>query len=82
MTDNDWLAYITAMRANNNHYWMEILELALRHAPRQTRGLLKRIRVNDLRISEATGRIADEDSGPEDRDAANPIFDSRNLGKS
>ncbi len=57
----DWLSYIEEKRATNNALWVGILRLALEHAPEETRALLKKIRTNDLMISDATGMIADED---------------------
>ena len=55
----DWVSYIEVIRSNNNALWMDILRIALKTSPQETKALLSQIRINDLRISEATGRIAD-----------------------
>ena len=56
-----WLDYIQAVRAGNNEHWLGILRIALEHAPEQTKALLKAIRTNDLLISKATGKIANDE---------------------
>jgi len=56
----DWIKYIEGVRSDNNILWMDILRIALQHAPERTKMLLRRIRENDLDISEATGKIADD----------------------
>lgn len=66
MSDKDfsasnWMDYIQMVRANNNVHWLGILRLALKHAPKETKALLREIRLNDIRVSEATGKISDED---------------------
>ena len=53
--------YIQAVRAGNNEHWLGILRIALEHAPEQTKALLKAIRTNDLLISKATGKIANDE---------------------
>jgi len=55
------LAQIEETRELNNRLWMEILELALVHAPKKTKILLGHIRRNDLEVSRLTGIIADAD---------------------
>jgi len=56
----DWIKYIEGVRSDNNILWMDILRIALQHSPERTKMLLRRIRENDLDISEATGKIADD----------------------
>ena len=63
---SDWVDYIQMVRANNNRHWMDILRLALKHAPDEAKAILREIRANDIRISEATGELANADSGQED----------------
>jgi hypothetical protein len=58
----DWVKYIEGVRAENNVLWMDILRIALSAAPHATKMVLSEIRKNDLKISEATEKIAyDED---------------------
>jgi hypothetical protein len=56
------LALIEATRAINNRLWMSLLELALWHAPKEAKKILKEIRENDLEVSRLTGIIANADS--------------------
>lgn len=57
----NWLDYIQTVRARNNEHWVGILRIALEHAPDQTKALLKSIRANDELVSEACGKIADDE---------------------
>lgn len=59
--DQEWVEYIQMCRANNNINWMNILKIALKYAPKKTKKILKEIREMDLRISQGTGRIVDDD---------------------
>jgi len=68
MTNDHYLDLITKARAKNNINWMEILRVALKHAPDETRALLKQIKALDLDISYYTSRIANADCEQEDRD--------------
>jgi hypothetical protein len=68
VSDQHYLDLITEARARNNLNWMEILRVALKHSPDETRSLLKQIKALDLDISYYTSRIANADSGKKDRD--------------
>jgi hypothetical protein len=58
------IAEIARIRVRNNELWMKILELALEHAPAETKKVLTEIRRNDLMVSECVEEIIDD----EDRD--------------
>ena len=58
MTDEDLIDRIQFVRAKNNILWMDILRLALEHAPDKARISLGLIRENDLEISRLTGVLA------------------------
>jgi len=57
---NIFLETIKQKRASNNDLWMEVLGIALRVAPDETKKVLRKIRSNDLEISKLTGVIAGE----------------------
>ena len=42
---------IEAIRTSNNTYWMDILRIAMKHAPDETKLILKHINKNDTLIS-------------------------------
>ncbi len=48
---------IRRIRASNNHNWMDILKLALKHAPDDTRTLLEGIINNDRAVCEEIERL-------------------------
>lgn len=47
---------IEGIRATNNGFWMELLKIALKHSPEETRIVLKNIVANDKVI---TSKVAD-----------------------
>lgn len=49
---------ITDARASNNVLWMHLLELALKHAPKEAKAALSHINVNDRAISNLVERLA------------------------
>jgi predicted transcriptional regulator len=51
---------IEKIRAKNNILWMNILRIALGAEPILTKSILHNINLNDRRISDALGRLADE----------------------
>ncbi len=51
---------IRQVRSYNNVEWMKILEIALKHAPEETKKVLREINANDRRISELLGELANE----------------------
>lgn len=50
--DEEIIDRITAIRTRNNIQWMRVLEIALEHAPEETKQVLKDINDNDRAISE------------------------------
>ena len=50
---------IEGIRIDTNALWMDILRIALTHAPTETRKVMAQIATNDARVREATMRIAD-----------------------
>lgn len=49
---------ISDARTSNNVLWMQVLELALKHAPKETKAVLAHINVNDKAISGLVERLA------------------------
>jgi Na+/serine symporter len=57
VTDNDIIKQIRQVRAWNNIEWMKILEIALKHAPEETKKVLREINKNDREISDLLEQI-------------------------
>ena len=60
MKDDDLIELITTIRARNNKCWMGLLRLAVKHAPKEAKELLRKIQENDLAISKANGKLSCE----------------------
>jgi hypothetical protein len=58
MTDNELIDQIQAIRSKNNKCWMDIMRVAMRNAPEETKALLAMIQENDLAISALNGKLA------------------------
>ena len=54
---------IEKTRTKNNVNWMDILRLAIRHAPDEAIELLKKVNDEDNRISKLFNKISDENNG-------------------
>ena len=54
---------IEKVRNQNNVNWMDILRLAIRHAPDEAIGLLKKVNSKDEKISELFNKISDKNNG-------------------
>lgn len=54
----DLVDQIQDIRTKNNVLWMDILRVALRRAPAETRRLLTEITANDRRVSRLTAKLA------------------------
>jgi len=54
---------IEKVRTRNNVNWMDILRLAIRHAPDEAIDLLKKVNSEDERISELFNKISGENNG-------------------
>lgn len=49
---------IFAIRVQNNVPWKRLMEIALKHAPEETRAVLREINANDRKISDLLGELA------------------------
>lgn len=58
MTDGEIIARIQDVRRENNVLWMDLVRLAMRHAPRETKRLLRSITTNDRAVSRLMARLA------------------------
>jgi hypothetical protein len=48
---------ITSIRAQTNYYWMDILAIAMKHAPEDTRLVIKGITKNDKEIVKCLSKL-------------------------
>ncbi|MCH8904447.1 MAG: hypothetical protein IIA45_11090 [Bacteroidetes bacterium] len=60
MNDIDIVDEIEKVRSNNNVNWMDILRIALKHAPDETRKVLKKINSDDGKISELLNQLSNK----------------------
>ena len=49
---------IFAIRVRNNVPWKRLMEIALKHAPDETRAVLREINANDRAVSDLLGELA------------------------
>lgn len=49
---------IFAIRVANNVPWKRLMEIALKHAPEETKEVLRQINANDRKISDLLGELA------------------------
>ena len=49
---------IFAIRVANNVPWKRLMEIALKHAPDETRAVLREINENDRKVSDLLGELA------------------------
>jgi len=54
----DIIDRIREVRSHNNIEWMRILEIALKHAPEETKKVLREINNNDRQVSDLLGELA------------------------
>jgi len=59
MTDFQIIDEIEKVRTKNNVNWMDILRLAMTHAPKDAKSLVKKINKADGEISDLLGRLAE-----------------------
>lgn len=59
MTDDEKITRVEEIRRDNNRQWMDILRIALRQAPKETRIVLARINFNDGIINRLLKEIAE-----------------------
>ena len=67
MLMRDELEEIKKIRVRNNDLWMSVLDIALKHAPDETKKLLAKIRLHDMMVSQYIGDIISLDELHEDR---------------
>lgn len=58
MTDKTAIELISEGRRQNNILWMNLLEIALSHAPVETKAVLRQINENDATISVLLAELA------------------------
>lgn len=49
---------IENIRKKNNKYWMDILRLSFRYAPKDSQALIKKINQNDKKISKLLSKLS------------------------
>lgn len=54
------LEEIKKIRVRNNDFWLEIMDIALRHAPEETKAIMDGIRRNDILIAGYVGDILED----------------------
>lgn len=59
-SDESIIEDIQKVREKNNKLWMQILRIATKTQPEETKLVMKKIRKNDIKISELTGELANE----------------------
>ena len=60
MTDDEIIHRISEIRVSNNKNWMDLLRVALKYGPVETRSILKNILARDLAISAEMARLLAE----------------------
>ena len=58
MDDNTLINQVEDIRRANNGLWIQLLRIALEHAPKQTKAVLKQINFNDSEISKLLKEVA------------------------
>lgn len=64
-TDSEIIDEIEAIRAKNNTHWMDAVRLCFEFAPEKARALFKEIKRCDVRITELTQELAENDKKPQ-----------------
>ncbi len=64
-TDDDIISDIEEMRRRNNINWMDLLRLAMRLSPDETKKILGRIKRDDKRIDTLVGELIEPKFGGE-----------------
>lgn len=59
-SDEQIIEEIEKVRGKNNKLWMKLLKIAMSNDPSSTKDTLKKIRKNDLKISDLSWELADE----------------------
>lgn len=58
MTDQEIIDQIFWVRVQNNVPWKSLMEIALEHAPEETKAVLREINKNDRKVSDLLGELA------------------------
>lgn len=58
MTDHELIDQIEAIRATNNHAWMDLIRLAFEVAPDRARSIMQRIQQLDGEVRRLTQELA------------------------
>ena len=53
------ISSIEKVRRINNKYWMDVLRLSFKFAPKQSRDLMKKINKNDKKISSLVSKLSE-----------------------
>lgn len=64
MTDDEIIDRIFEIRVGNNVPWKELMKIALRAAPEETRQVLRNIRLNDFYVTDLMGQLCDTSRDP------------------
>ena len=59
MTDDQLIDRIFEVRVHNNVPWKQLMKIALRVAPDETREVLRTIRLNDFYVTNLMGKLCD-----------------------
>tara|TARA_B100000795_G_scaffold263143_1_gene241873 strand:+ start:139 stop:333 length:195 start_codon:yes stop_codon:yes gene_type:complete len=51
---------IQNVRSKNNKYWMDVLRLAFKYAPDKASELMKKVNLNDQKISKLAKKLSDK----------------------
>ena len=49
---------IEKVRKNNNKNWMDLLRIAIKNSPKESKKVLKKININDKKISKLFSKLA------------------------
>mgnify|MGYP006137311907 CR=1 FL=1 len=58
MTQKKIISNIQKVRSLNNKYWMDILRVAFKYAPKESSKIIKKINVNDKKISALVSKLS------------------------
>lgn len=65
MNEEQILDAISLARMQNNKNWMALVALALKEAPLESRKILRRINLQDKKISDLLSRLSSEETIPD-----------------
>ena len=58
MTDLEIIDEIQKVRGKNNKYWMDLMRLAFKYAPKEASKTIKKINILDKKISSLVAKLA------------------------